>query len=328
MSFHWVAPPLSSDFIIILFYSGLHLDNSTFRKPSYDVHVPIVSSAGASEHTIARNLEKSSAPLSNELIRPSKTFAAAETIPTDKCFGEPIKGGSPFRLLQGYASDDSSENDDKPHHEDGCPVTLSPSITPLAINSNRDSGYNLGTDVVSKGFYRTEKGFGLHSESSIVHKAPEVTSDSQKVVKDTGTVSISSGTTDEHVDYDHENQVAISHAASREALLEKDDLGGTGIDVSKSAMSQKKNKEKNMKLESTPLKVDEFGRLVKDDATDSDTDDSRHTRRRSKRGRSRSRSQSPIDRGRRSRPRKRRERRSRSRRYFVHFIYNLITVIG
>ncbi|XP_040988391.1 uncharacterized protein LOC121235985 isoform X2 [Juglans microcarpa x Juglans regia] len=293
---------------------GLHLDNSTFRKPIYDVHIPIVSSAGASEHTIARNLEKSSAPLSNEIIRPSKTFAPAETIPTDKCFGEPIQNGSPFRLLQGYASDDSSENDDKPHREDGCPLTLSPSITPLAINSNRDSGYNLGTDVVSKGFYRrTEKGFGLHSESSIVHKVPEVTSDSQKVVKDTGTVSISSGTTDEHVDYNHENQVAISHAASREALLEKDDLGGTGIDVSKSAMSQKKNKEKNMKLESTPLKVDEFGRLVKDDATDSDTDDSRHTRRRSKRGRSRSRSQSPIDRGRRSRPRKRRERRSRSR---------------
>ncbi|KAG7955103.1 hypothetical protein I3843_11G053700 [Carya illinoinensis] len=292
---------------------GLHLDNSTFRKPIYDVHIPIVSSAGASEHTIARNLEKSPASLSNELIRLSKTFGAAEAIPTDECFGEPIKGGSPFRLLQGYASDDSSENDDKPHCEDGCPLTLSPSITPLAMNSNRDSSHNLGTDVVSKGFYETEKGFGLHSESSIAHKAPEVTSDSQKVVKDTGTASISSGTTDEHVDYNHENQVAISHAASHEALLEKDDLGGTGIDVSKSAMSQKKNKEKNTKLESTPLKVDEFGRLVKDDATDSDTDDSHHTRRRTKRGRSRSRSQSPIDRSRRSRPRKRRERRSRSR---------------
>lgn len=40
--------------------------------------------------------------------------------------GELIEGTNPIRLIQGYASDDSSENDDGLHFENVSPVTLSP----------------------------------------------------------------------------------------------------------------------------------------------------------------------------------------------------------
>ncbi|KAG9153229.1 hypothetical protein Leryth_021252 [Lithospermum erythrorhizon] len=60
-------------------------------------------------------------------------------------------------------------------------------------------------------------------------------------------------------------------------------------------------------------KVDEFGRLVREDHSDNDSGDSpRFTRRRSKRGRSRSWSQSPIRGRSRSRSRSPRGRRRRS----------------
>lgn len=286
-------------------------------------------SAGASECPVASNSEKSGSLLSDKL-GPSRTSAAAEAINSDMCSGELTKGGSPFRLLQHhYASDDSSGNDDEPHREDGSPLKLSPLVTAGATNSHGDTGCNMETDVESKGSCRTGKGFGWLSESSMPYKAQEIPPDAQKEVKDTGTASISSGTTDEHVDYNHENQVPFSHSASHEALWDKDDMDSIGVDVSKGPMSQNKNNKKKEKLESTPSKVDEFGRLVREDATDSDSDDSHYTRRRNKRGRSRSRSRSPLDRRRRRRrsPWKRRERRSRSRRYSVHFVYILINVI-
>ncbi|KAM3703424.1 hypothetical protein ACJW31_04G094900 [Castanea mollissima] len=285
---------------------GLHNDNSTFGSSISEV-------PGASECLVSGNFEKSSTLLSNDMS-PSKTSTAAVAINSDKCSSEVIKGGSPFRLLQDYASDDSSENDDEPRREVGSALMLSASVTDSAANSHRDAGCNLGTDE-SKSSSRTEKGSGLLSKSNMPYKASEISPYLQKEVKDTGAASISSGTTDEHVDYNHKNKVSISHAVSPEAVREKDDLGSAGNDVSKGAISKKKNKEKKEKLESAHLKVDEFGRLIKEGGTDSDNEDSRYTRRHNKRGRSRSRSrsQSPVDRRRRRSPRRRRERRSRSR---------------
>ena len=276
-------------------------------------------SAGASECPAASNSKKSSSPLSDELGQ--SCTAATQAINSDMCSGELSKGGSPFRLLQHhYASDDSSGNDDD--REDGSVLKLSPSVTAGAMNSHGDTGCNLETDVESKGSCRAGKGFGRFSEFSMPYRAQEIPSDAQKEVKDTGTASISSGTTDEHVDCNHDNQVPISHSASHEAVWVKDDMDSAGVDASKSSMSQNKNNEKKEKLESTTSKVDEFGRLVREDATDSDSDDSHYTRRRNKRGRSRSRSRSPLDRRRRRRsPWKRRERRSRSPRYSVHCIH-------
>lgn len=291
----------------------LHHEHSTSGRSTSEVHSPVMIPAGASECPVASNSKKSITPLSDEL-GPSRT-AATQAINSDMCSGELSIGGSPFRLLQHhYASDDSSGNDDEPHREDGSVLKLSPSVTAGAMNSLGDTGCNLETDVESKGSCRTGKGFGWLSESSMPYRAQEIPSDAQKEVKDTGTASISSGTTDEHVDCKHDNQVPISHSASHEAVWDKDDMDSAGVDVSKGSMSQNKNNEKKEKIESTPSKVDEFGRLVREDATDSDSDHSHYTRRRNKRGRSRSRSRSPLDRRRRRRsPWKRRERRSRSR---------------
>lgn len=79
---------------------------------------------------------------------------------------------------------------------------------------------------------------------------------------------------------------------------------------------QKENDAEKGRLGSSPIKIDEFGRLVREGGSDSDSDDLHYRRRhKSRRSRNSSESRSPVDRrrGRRS-PRRRRERRSRSRR--------------
>lgn len=86
--------------------------------------------------------------------------------------------------------------------------------------------------------------------------------------------------------------------------------------------TEKSQETKKAKFESVPPKVDEFGRLVREGSSDSDSDDSLYNKRYNKRGRSRihshsrsrsrSRSRSPLD-SRRGSSWRRREKRSRSR---------------
>ncbi|KAL9339006.1 hypothetical protein Peur_068021 [Populus x canadensis] len=84
------------------------LDNG--RQVS-EVHSPVINSAGADE--------KSS----------SRAMAAAGCENSDKYSSEVLKGGSPFRLLQDNASEDSSENNDEPCLKNTIPKTASKLVT-------------------------------------------------------------------------------------------------------------------------------------------------------------------------------------------------------
>ena len=83
----------------------------TFGKTVSEVHSPVINSAGADE--------KSS----------SRAMAAAGCENSDKYFSEVLKGGSPFRLLQDNASEDSSENNDEPYLKNTIPKTASKLVT-------------------------------------------------------------------------------------------------------------------------------------------------------------------------------------------------------
>ncbi|GAV75315.1 hypothetical protein CFOL_v3_18794 [Cephalotus follicularis] len=274
-------------------------------------HSPIIKSTTVAEDPFASRFEKSTASRAAGGSL-SKSSAAAKGIDSDKYCDQILERVSPFRLLQDYVSDNSSENDEPCLKDDGS-AGVSPSVVVGAINLSRDKGINLVTDMGSKSPSKTEKGSGSLSKLSTLCEAQDPFLDIRTKVKETVTTFIASNTNNEHNDNICENQLSINHAASPEAFQKKDSLGGACVDVAYSCKFQKE-KDKNVKS-AFPPKVDEFGRLIREGASDSDSDDVHNTGRHSRQGRSWSRSRSPQDRrrGRRRSPRRRREKRSQSR---------------
>ncbi|ONI08891.1 hypothetical protein PRUPE_5G206700 [Prunus persica] len=260
------------------------------KSPS---RVDNVYSAGAAECPLDSDLGKSSTAIAiaddqNKLSTP----AAPEANNSDRFSNQFIKVGSPFRLLQDYASDNSSENDDEAFVEDVNVKIVPPSVTAAAKSSHKDSGSHLKTYIGSESPCMSDKESRLPSESRKPYKAEKFSLHTNKEIKDTSTTLIT--------------------IESHEAFQEKDALAGAGTDVV--SRRGKSPEGKKATIESVPPKVDEFGRLVRDGSSDSNSDDSRYNKRHNKRGRSRirSRSRSPLDSRRRSSHR-RRDKRSRSR---------------
>lgn len=305
-------------------YTGSKLvsthDHLTSGRSVSEVHTPVISSAGAAESPLTSNTENSTTPLANDNV-----LAAAECFNSDKSSGQIIKGGSPFRLLQGYASGDSSENDEGPSLKDAIPRTVTPLVAVGAENLHNDTGVNLETDTESKSHYKTEKGFELLSESKFSYRVH--VSDSQREINETFPRSVTIRSTTEHIVSKNENQASISYAASPKTFPKEDAYGGAWVNVAISGKHQK-DEDKSANFASSAQKIDKFGRLVREGVSDSDSDGSRYAvrrnRRRKSRSRSRSRSQSrsPLDRRRRRRrsPRRRRQKRSRSRRYTTVYV--------
>ncbi|KAL2340657.1 hypothetical protein Fmac_008597 [Flemingia macrophylla] len=211
-----------------------------------------------------------------------------------------IRSGSPIQLLQDYASDDTSDTENE-----GNAAHVNVSAT------NRDSGSCMETDIRSKIPSSSQKGPLSRTSRDDSEISPHLLE-----YKETRKKSVSRWTSDH--EHNLENQVSVNFAASVEAFKSKDGLEGTGIDCgSKSVNAGKQDDGKTSKVKPNVLKVDEFGRHLREGLTDSDTDDSHYqrTRRLNKRDRSRSHSRSPDRRSRRNRrsPRRRRDKRNRSR---------------
>lgn len=209
-----------------------------------------------------------------------------------------MEGAHPFKILQGYSSNNTSENKD----ENLGDVSL-PSINDVSTKSVAEKGLDFGSDLTNKSLSESNK--DLLPESMTV--SPGNVMDADKLDIPTGMVEQSS-------DRSHRGQ--------------EPDRSGTYI--TRQSKDSSRNYDENIGLEeasahkpdlkSDKLKVDEFGRLVREDVSDSGTSDSpsysrRHARKARKRSRSQSRSRSPHDRrGRRRRsPWRRIERRGRSR---------------
>jgi hypothetical protein len=236
------------------------------------------------------------APLDKEFIRYGTSDHSEATDP-NRDSEQLMRIGSPIRLLQDYASDGTSDNEDEGRTKDANNVfTVSAGAVPRVPDARKDCESNLETDIRFKRSSYSQKEIGLFSKSSQNNSeiSPCLVQESEETCKR-----------------------FASHTTS-------DGFGGTGFNIdSKSGTAEQEHEKETSKFEPTGLKVDEFGRHIKEGATDSDSDESRshRTRRMKKRDRSlsRSRSRSPVDRRSRRRrsPRRRKDKRSQSRRYVL-----------
>ena len=137
---------------------------------------------------------------------------------------------SPFRLLQDYASDDSSENDDKPCLEDASPLKAPPSNAAGAIGLHGDIVSDSQTDTVLRSLASYEMEMRMFSESivacseSMPLNVVQVLPDSQKIARETNITSIATVATVEIYENKYGNQEFIDNAASPKALQQKDVL--------------------------------------------------------------------------------------------------------
>lgn len=247
-----------------------------------------------------------------------------KTATTNKDYGTLLASDSPIRLLQDYASDDTSANGDESNAAEANVFTISEGIDTGVSAVHKDSGSHMEIGIGSKSPTSTQKGFGSLSRTS--QGGLEISTHLLQESKKTRNrkKSVSRWSSDGCVDHNLENQMSVNFASSMEASKGKDRLEDTAIDSgSRSGNAEKKDEGKTSKFELNVMKVDEFGRQLREGLPDSDSDDSFHqrTRRLNKRDRrSWSRSQSPPDRrSRRNRrsPRRRRDKRNRSRRYIL-----------
>ncbi|GAB2209668.1 hypothetical protein Droror1_Dr00026889 [Drosera rotundifolia] len=196
---------------------------------------------------------------------------------------DPVLRASPFRLIQSYASDDSldEDNDDAPHREFN-PTTASETYKEGAANSHGD---------VVHGSPKSE--------------FPEINLEKFESSKDCRSTA----------PQNEANELAGVNAKA-EALSDTSSGSFQQINtLSKASFNVVYDGVKVLKedVRKATVKVDEFGRLVREDISESESDDSDKSRRRSRRHRSRSRSESPPYRRRRRTPLRREMRRSRSR---------------
>ncbi|KAL2479237.1 uncharacterized protein Fot_48251 [Forsythia ovata] len=291
------------------FGSGILSDHdlSVTRKSS-EVDNSGMTPSGDTECLLDVNIKKSSS--SHEYFsQPNAPVASAEG-GSEKLSGQMTGGASPFRLLQGYASDDSVENEGENRIGNVIPVAISPSIIDGFTGSETGKGCNFGFELNPKSLPEDNKLFGQVPSSAacsllLPSKSPIK---SPRIMMEADT-SFATGENEGSIDRSYGNQESVKDGNSCETLQPKGSW--TNFDVA--SLESGSLQKPDTKSSSTKLNVDEFGRLVREGASDSDTSDSQdYTRRRSRRGRNRSRSRSPRDRRRRS-PRRRNERRGRSR---------------
>lgn len=211
-------------------------NQSGMRKSTAEADEFIMNSSTNAESPLGSKVQKSFSPHDDSSKQNTATDLVVNGL--EKLPDQLVEGASPFRLLQDYASDRSS--DDEAHVEEAIPSTVGPSVEVHSRIDDAATKDNYGADLRPKSLS------GLAKESEPV-----------------------------------------------DASVGKKEVTGSV---------------------STKLKVDEFGRLIKEGASESDSDGSpRYTRRRGKRDRSRSRSRSPHNRRRKRSPWRRKDRRGRSR---------------
>lgn len=244
-----------------------------------------VDSLNASPYRAAKPMENSNIGV--------YSLSSEDDLTPIKSADEFKKSPSPIRLLQDYASDDSSQHDNKPPLDDVVPNTEGP--------------VNLPSPELA--FEKSPEPVGPRSLPSSPSKDQELLLKSQSTAAEANLASTDA------VNAEFCFEGSNKYKEFNKSVVSPEVMGGKEVlqVVEEAAPGERNAKFQKVDVQdtSTHQKVDEFGRMVRDVASDSDSDDSYRIHSHGKRGRSRSRS--PRDR-RRSRwsPRRRRERRSRS----------------
>ncbi|XP_047315941.1 uncharacterized protein LOC124919676 [Impatiens glandulifera] len=212
--------------------------------------------------------------------------------------GQVIKSASPFRHLQDYASDNSSEEDEKHSLDDISPVASAL----LAVGSSSMLGLIASNSLGGQlsGSFSESIVSSLQTTPSNMGTLPKLECNEKKTFSESVTAV-------DHSEKSKMNQEYVNDSPSLKVSIQEDSLEEGTL-----AVSAHPPEAESVKPQRVEPKVDEFGRLVRQDVN-SDSDDSSYVERRHGRGRSWSRSHSPNDRRRRRSPRMRKNTRSRSR---------------
>ncbi|KAL6584110.1 hypothetical protein OROMI_003399 [Orobanche minor] len=214
-----------------------------------------------------------------------------------KLSGQLMEGANAFNLLQCYASDNISENEGESLSGD----VSSPAPNGGSTNFDAQEECSMGLKVRVDSLSVSNK----HTHPKPMIASPRNAMEADKFSSPTGIV-------EEFSDTSRRGHGSITTSA---ALRSKDP--SRSYDVSTDLEVAKFHKQ-DRKIDPPELRVDQFGRLIREGVSNSDSDASdsprytrRHARRSRKRSSSRSRSRSPHDR--RRSPWRRNGRRGRSR---------------
>ncbi|XXG55536.1 hypothetical protein AAC387_Pa03g3187 [Persea americana] len=286
-------------------------DRPSFARLGTKELSPVRSPLKDAGFTLSCDSEESDKPLmeGSSQAKVSSAVAGGKNEDIPRVF---IKNGSPFRLIQDYASDDSAEDDTSASVEDVSPQRVSPSAPVCSSALHEDEGMDVCSNVVSKTVSEIEK---ISNMASFMTEAVQ-RSDGSIISYEMALKTVTSpdestavAKPDEPNACKDEN-VALSDRTRSVKTLETVVLQGNSVDTDRP--SGKVHKDEDATQASTTLKVDEFGRLVREGMSDSDSDGMDYSWRSGKRGRSPSPQESRWKRRSRS-PRRRRDRRSRSR---------------
>ncbi|CDP18065.1 unnamed protein product [Coffea canephora] len=264
-------------------------NRSIIRKSVTKLGGLIASSSGDVENLSTSNVTKTSELL--EVISQTNTSAHLAEVRLEKLPTQLVtQGGSPFTLLQDYASNESS--DDEAHL---VPTTAALSVKRDSVPLDTDFKVDWGTDLGAKSALESHKGLEQLPQSSIL-KPESVVVEAE--------MPYTTGKPEDFVDNTYGNQESPKGGMPQREYQQKVFL----IDDANF------EKQKVAKSFSSTSKLDKFGRLIKAGASDSESDGSPcFSRRQGKRSRNRSRSRSPHDTRWRRSPWRRREKRGRSR---------------
>ncbi|XP_008785609.2 uncharacterized protein LOC103704197 isoform X1 [Phoenix dactylifera] len=281
---------------------------------------PVRPLPGAAECAVDGNMQQSVRPITQDSswVNVMPTSACRKTAETPRVF---IKDGSPFRLIQGYASDDSGEDDDKKDYVDSInPARTSPSAALGRLGLQKDKGCEVPSNFSPKSVPETERSRLRTDSSHCLSTMPKeaATFGSSLPQKSappdvvfSNPVDAIENVTDLSIHELHDQ--SLHDKTGNHELSEDNDVVG---DKSVNADHQVTQLHmEDAKQDSTAPNVDEFGRLVREGVSDSDSDGIHYNERHGKRVRSWSRSRSPQQSRwrQRSRSPRRRDKRSRSR---------------
>lgn len=205
------------------------------------------------------------------------------------------KSGSPFRLLKDYASNDSPETNQKAGPRES-----------LTVNSAGPE-----SAMLSKIEMATEPLGESSNQLTVLINS----TDHRDVKKQAFTASSILGVADEDNDENNDKPESVPTISSSENFQREGSSRSQSDNIHKDAKFVKEVDGKEFDSCPVTVKVDEFGRLLKEAGSDSDSNDSWCAERYNKRARYRS--PSPAPRSRRSIHRSKREKRSRSPRYLI-----------
>lgn len=287
---------------------------SSFARMETKDLTPVRTSLKDTGFTVSSDYQESAKPLmeGSSQVKVSSAAGRGNNEEVPRIF---IKDGSPFRLIQDYASDDSAEDDRSASVEDVSPVRVSPTSPVGTSHFHEDEGMDVCSNMISKTVSEIKTTSNLASVMTEAVQCSDGSILSYEMTSQTVTnpdASTAVAKTDEPGPCKGEN-VKRSVNTFENVVLQ-------GDDAHTDPLSSKVHNNEDATQASITLNVDEFGRLVREGVSDSDSDGMHYSRRFGKRGRSPSPQESRWSKRSRS-PRKRRDRRSRSRRYMLYSLW-------